>query len=174
VFGGASGLFNGGHIHTPTAGTADFGTGDFTFEARLRTGSFSAIQDILNNRSAAGGSGVTFRINTSGQLQFFWGAGTNLVTASSAMSTNTWAAVRLTRVGTTVYMFLNGTLVGSVSVGSSDLTATASSITYLGVYGAFSNSSGIFTGHMDEARITKGVGRSTANYTVDTSEFPNS
>lgn len=172
VFGGASMLANGGYISATTASKFDFGTGDFTIECRVRPTSFVNFPEIFNNRSSVGNNGISFRVSTAGKLTFFWGPGTNQIQSTSTLVVNTWYAVALVRSGTTVYIFINGNLEASVSVGTSDITVSGSATSYIGRYGAAST--GNWIGWIDEFRATKGVARYTSSYSIAASEFPNS
>lgn len=172
VFGGSS-LRNSSNssINAPTAGNFDFGTGDLTVELRARFDNFSGFPSLFDNRGGSGG--ITFRALTGGTgFQFFYGAGTGAVSASVSLSTNTWYAFAFTRSGSTIYLFLDGVMVQSGSIGAANITSGSSSFTNIGAYAA--GGSDYMTGYVDEFRATKGVCRYTSNYTVDTAEFPNS
>jgi hypothetical protein len=83
--------------------------------------------------------------------------------ASFATSANTWYALRWARSGSTIYFFADGTLLGTGTLtGSFDFSGGA-----IGNLFGF----GILNGFVDELRLTT-VCRSTANYTVDSAQFP--
>jgi hypothetical protein len=93
-------------------------------------------------------------------------AGTNLGSTTAVISTNTWYHIALVRNSGTSTLYVNGT-----SVGSGTTTGNCSG-TYLAI-GGYYDTSYLYQGYLDELRITKGVARYTANFTPQTSEFPN-
>lgn len=157
-----------------TASTAMLvGTNDYTIEMWIRPTGVASFQELFSNRpSGAGNGGQTFRITNTSRLQWFKGAGGSSVTTSTNLTAGVWQHVAVTRVGTTMRIFLNGVLDGSLGgvTGSNDATPNAT--TYVGSYGASNVER--FGGHIDDFRFTNGVGRYTANFTPPTGPFPNS
>lgn len=88
-------------------------------------------------------------------------------TALTGYTLNVWNHLALTRSGTTVYAFLNGTLIGSWSVGTAAFTM-AGPYYYFG--GAPDNSA-IMSGYLDEVRVKRGVAEWIANFAVPTAPY---
>ena len=167
VFGGASGLFDGttDFISASTSTDFDFGTGDWTVEFRFR---FAALEDAFLLTDALGSNSIAF--NTVGNiLQVTFSGGTKSSSALTA-ALDTWYAIAISRVGNTLYFFENGLGVGTASVTGESANFSAVSV-HIGANAAGVNS---HNGWVDEWRATKGVGRYSANYTVDTAAFPDS
>ena len=167
VFGGASGLFDGttDFIQTATSADFNFGTGDWTVEFRLR---FAALEDAVFLGDGDGSNTITF--NTVGNiLQVTFSGGTKSSTALTA-ALDTWYAIAVSRVGNTLYFFENGLGIGTASVTGESANYSATNVNI----GALANGNNSHNGWVDEWRATKGVGRYSANYTVDTAAFPDS
>ena len=95
----------------------------------------------------------------------------NIITAGAAISLSTWTHIALVSEGTTVKLYINGTQSGSTaSYSTTGASATTTRI------GAYQNSGGsgtlLYTGYIDDFRITKGYARYTSNFTPPTSAFP--
>lgn len=174
-FGGASGLFNGttGYVYTPTSSNYGIGNSDFTIEGWKRSAALGAVNRCLVDMreggtgiaiyASASGSGEDDRLILANNSAVAAGPGTTQFTA------NTWQHWAVTRSGSTVRGFIAGTLVWSVT---DSRTYAASTNFYLGsVYGGGSQ---FFPGYLDEVRLTIGTARYTANFTPDTSAFPDS
>lgn len=78
---------------------------------------------------------------------------------------NTWSKVELSCTGGTLYVFLNGTLLGTYAAQS---YAAATSLCIGAQPGGGYKFSG---GYIDEMRLSQGVARHTASYTVEASPF---
>jgi hypothetical protein len=148
---------NSGHLILPTS-TALTLAGDFTVEWRARHSFFSSSHQayFLNGTNYFSYSPVT-----SPGLFF----SPSNVTRTLSMALDTWAALAITRSGSTIYWFKDGALLGSAT-DSTAYNFSGGRITG----GAGSGRS--LVGFMDEIRITKGVCRYTASYTVATKAFP--
>ena len=147
---------NSGHLILPV-NTALTLAGDFTVEWRARHSFFSSsIQAYFYNGSNYFSySPVTF------PGLFF---SPSNVTRTLSLALDTWAALAITRSGSTIYWFKDGALLGSAT-DSTTYNFSGGRIT--------GGSSGLpLSGFMDEIRITKGVCRYTASYTVATKAFP--
>jgi hypothetical protein len=169
-FGSSSLLMDGASdwLSTSPGAGLTFGTNDFTIEGWIRRTAAFAVEDIWSQRGAA--NGITLRLNATGKVEFFYGAGTGLIaTTTSIHSDGTWDFVTLSRVGTSAYLFLNGALEATgVLPGALNFGMTNPS--YLG---RRSDSPGnFFNGHMDEFRFTNGVGRYTSSFTPPAAAFP--
>jgi hypothetical protein len=166
-FGGSS-FIGSSNASSGTVGTTDaadaFGTGDFTAECWVYPTTLSGGRGIMDFRTGAGStvapvvyvSGASLRVNVGGSL----------VITGSNLSTNTWYHVALSRVSGTSRLFVDGTQVGSSYTDSNNYVNQDMAI------GRLSATGGAFIGHIDDVRVTKGVGRYSANFTAPTAQFP--
>ena len=177
VFGGASYYAAGSGCKLSCAYNTDWdlSTADFTIEAWVyNTGSSSAslYASIFNKR--AGGADFDYQLwHAQGgrQLYFSWGdtssARRDIATPTNSMPADTWNHVAVTRQGTTLRLFVNGTLHQTATISGS--LRNRSIAAEIGQSNSYSDSYVI--GNIDELRVTKGVARYTSNFTVPTTEF---
>jgi hypothetical protein len=165
-FGGACALFDGATDRFTSPASADFtfGTGSSTVEFWMRPANVSSgYRSIVSDNvyGAAGG----WRIYQNGASIEIWTNGADqLHNATSALAANTWVHVAWVRNGTNSRLFLNGVLHSTYSTTYRNLTGTVVHVGYAETYS--------YNGHIDELRITKGVARYSANFTVETGAFP--
>lgn len=172
----------GDRITTANSTDFDFGGGDFTIEANVRLSNLtgaSVFRGVISKRTTFSSNnswclgatqnngGFFFEFSTSGTTN----AAT--VSVSMALSINTWYGLAVSRVGTSLYVFVNGSLAQTYAIGSSVL-ATVSNSTIIGTTGSSETGSfNAWIGQIDEVRVTKGVGRYSATYTPSI-PYPNS
>lgn len=178
VFGGASGLFDGGgaldFIYTADHADWAFGSGDFTIEGRVRFASVGGYEGFLSKGGGAYTPFLLARIGTN--LNFYatsngssWDI-CNVLTLGT-VAIDTWYAFAATRSGTTFYTHLDG-VAGATTTSSATLWSTSDVVRIGHYYDAGGTS---FGGYLDEVRITKGVARyGASNYTPAASAFPDS
>jgi hypothetical protein len=161
-FGTGSLTLDGDDDYLTVAADADFqfGTGDFTVECWVYVNS-------------TGNTGLfTFGSSGSGlQVNLFnsqWNLGTagSGGTAMAAITTGAWQHLAVTRSGSSLRMFINGTQIGSTLTNSTNLSDNALKIGY------YFGSNYAMNGKVDDFRVTKGVARYTANFTAPTAPFP--
>ena len=159
-------LFNKAIPNTITAAASSnyaFGTGDFTIEAWIYLNSVDTVHGIWNN-TLAGTGDFSFRITSSNKLNTL----TPTLTGTATLSVNTWYHVAATRSGTTLRLFVNGVLDGTLT-SSTNITDTGFTMGDTVPPRLGTNSSGMFNGYISNFRIVKG----TAVYTTDfTPSFP--
>ena len=177
VFGGASMLFDGSGDYLSYAHTAewDFGTGDFTLEAWVRPATVSGTRMIIGRQDIGSGYALQFAIDTgvlSLVMRSTGGVGLLIITGGTLVA-NTWYHVVACRVGGTVRLFIDGAVVAS-SATSNDMTAGGSlrPLTVGMLNDGTINSP--YSGHIDDLRITKGVGRYSSTFTPPAAAFYNS
>jgi hypothetical protein len=147
---------------------------DFTFEAWVRYTNF------VNNMALIGGhanypNAGTFAIQSGGtnNIGISFGDGpTFIFSPASTLVTNTWYHIAVTRSGTTVRVFVDGTEVASGTRSGTVNPYSGSAHVDVGAGIASDNPS--FRGSWQEWRITKGVARYTANFTRPSAPFPSS
>jgi len=169
--GGSSIAFDGSgdYLTLPGGSAFEFGTGDFTIEMWVRAASLTGFQILIEGR-AVGSASVFQRwvVYTNGTSLLWnlnetdYGGGT--------LATNTWYFIALSKNSGSVRIFNNGTQVGSTATNTSFLGIGASRP----IIGADGNvpTALNFNGFMEEIRLTKGVGRYTANFPTPTAPFP--
>ena len=168
VFGTGS-LYLDGGVTTPNATKLDLTQGDFTFETRIRLYSYTGTTQMLaSHRNSSGTNGWQIRISSTKKV-VFWYTGGTVYTSTFNLEPDQWSALAITRSGTTLRMFLNGTLVDTFT-GMGNGTS-ASSVFRIGANEVASEA---LRAYLDEYRITKGVARYTATYTLATTAFSNS
>jgi hypothetical protein len=150
-----------------------FGAGDFTVEMWLymTTAPSANGYTLYDSRPAStNGNYLTWFIDTSSKLSVFINSSV-IYTATGTISTNTWTHIAVSRSGTSLRVFINGTQDGSTVTNSTSLLNGASRPTI--AQQGFDPVGGTnwFPGYIDDLRITKGYARYTANFTAPTAPF---
>lgn len=173
VFGGASGAFDGSgdYVSTPSSDDFNFGTGDFTIELAVRFASLpvnsvvSLVSAYLNSTT---GLSIQYRTDGGSGNRLTFGVGDTSNNFAWSPATGTWYRVAVTRSGTSLRAFIDGTQIGSTITNSSNLNSTAA--LWIGALN-FSGGVQFLNGWIDEMRITNGVARYTSNYTIASDPF---
>jgi hypothetical protein len=160
-FGTGSMYFDGtgDYLTIPYNQYFDLVANDFTIEAWVYRNAIGAEHNIAATRPSSGNTGWNLRINSTNTLQFYYTGGSS-VTSTGTIPATTWTHVAVTRSGTTVRLFINGTIDGSATF--SDGTAVVN-VLRIGVDN--SGAAGYMNGYIDDLRITRGYARYTANFT---------
>jgi hypothetical protein len=151
-----------------TAGTSvNLGTGDYTIEAWVYVTSTAAAQKLIFCNWAGGANSYQLYLNgATNQIAFQVFNQGNTPGASDVVPTNAWTHVAISKIGTTLYVFNNGTLTTTTT----GLTNSAAGTLAFPVIGAASGGSSLyFPGYISNLRITKGQGLFTGNFTPSTS-----
>ena len=165
-YGTAAGSFdgaNGTYVQTIANSAFAFRTGDFTIEMWLKP-------------TTIGGNDGVFTFGTTGPaLSLFannwWLTDTdNSGSNMGAASAGSWQHIAITRSGTSVRLFSDGTLRGTLTW-TKDFTHNQIDI---GRYALSFGTIYVYDGLIDDLRITKGIARYTANFTPPTAPFPDS
>lgn len=160
-------------VSFPDNNAFDLGAGDFTIESFVRfdtlpsSGGSSRIigKSIGTNQRSYG----LWQYNNGGTQSLYFGYSTTGefwtdIIVPYTPTTSTWHHYAVTRSGSVLRFFVNGTQV------SSNQTLTA---TFANTSAALELGGNSFDGNQDEFRLTKGVARYTSNFTVPTEAFPN-
>jgi hypothetical protein len=176
-FGTGSMAFNGGnYLSVPTSSAFSLGTNDFTIECWLYFTSNAANQTILALTDGLSGQNFTLFTPSAGTLSYYLssnGSSWNIASSISvgSISANQWYHFSLVRIGTTFMPFLNGTI-GTTTTSSAAIYGTSNPV-YIGA-STYQLPTYVFTGYMDDLRITKGLARYTQNFTPPTAPLPTS
>jgi hypothetical protein len=149
------------------ATSLQYGTGDFTIEGWVYTNAAGVLYGIIN-KGASTPTGWSLEKNTSNQL-IWYSAGTAVKTSTDTIPASTWTYFAISRSGSNLYMFINGTLQGTAGTDSTNYNQTNNMI--IGATRALGNG---LNGFLDDIRITKGVARYTASFSAPTAAFPTS
>ena len=165
LFGSSTMNFNGSNFLSVASNAAlAFGTGDFTVEYWMyATSLYDFITVYSTPRSSTG-----FNTGTqgAGQVVFYIAGSGEVLRGNTSMAANAWNHCAFTRSGTTMRAFLNGNLQSTAPNASNNLTQSTASI------GSLDNAGERLTGYLSNLRITKGVARYTASFSVPTAAFP--
>jgi hypothetical protein len=163
-------LDGAGDYLVPNGATTDmfaFGTGNFTIEFWIRFNALSGFQMAYDSRPSGtdGAYPMIYANNTT--LIYYVSAADRI--SSSAISTNTWYHVAVSRSGTSTKMFIDGTQSGSTYTDSTNYLNPVNR-PLIGANGTNLGSS--VNGYIQDLRVTKGYARYTANFTPPTAAFP--
>ena len=161
-FGGVS-----GNYLAPQSATSSvaFGTGNFTFECWLNADSTSGNNFVLDARSSSSQNNLCFLIQSGSWLWQY--AGTNIISTASGMITvGTWNHVAFVRNSGTLSLYVNGSLITSVS--DSTNYAAAAAAGRPGIAGGGFNTTEIFKGYISNLRIVVGTAVYTSAFTPST------
>lgn len=172
----AQAKYGAGSINFPSPSTLQaanssdffFGTGDFTIEYWLYlTGTGTQAIGAYANGSATNAN-YSFQVTVDGTIRIaLYSGGTAYTAQAGTPSTNTWQHVAHVRSSGTLKSYLGG-VGGSAVSANVNVNNPASSVFQIGRAQGFYP----FAGYIDEYRITKGVGRYTADFTPPAAAFP--
>lgn len=141
----------------------DFGSSDFTIEGWAYWTTFGNDTGLVS-KWLSGGDSWSVNANN-GTFQFIYKVGASQFTVTgSTVVTGVWTHWAVVRSGGTIYLFVNGSQVGTATISGAIVYSTLSSV-MIGM-GATTNY------YMDDVRITKGFARYTSNFAVPTAAFP--
>jgi len=170
-FGGASIAFDGTGDYLTIPGTSFDLPGDFTIEAFFLLNNARSEDEtivgkwddpllrswLLNVRA----SSVIFALGQSGAIDAFQ--------PSATIASNTWYHIAVSRAGSSIKIFLNGSQIGTTYTSSYNCTSSAQDLA-IGINLDADRTP--LDGYIDDLRITKGVARYTSNFTPPTAPFP--
>mgnify|MGYP001557841740 CR=1 FL=1 len=159
-FGGASCLLDGTGDYLTLVDSDDwnFGSGNFTIDCWIRS-AITTVFAIYGQSTDTNNYHILYWTGT--QWRFIMN-GVEIFAITDSISINTWYHIALVRNGTVFTMYKDGSSVGTGSSGSSYNDFT-------GVFNVGRDAEGVsnpFNGHIDEFRVTKGIARWVANFTV--------
>lgn len=174
-FDGAA-VFNGVDtvLQSPSDVALSMGAGDFTQEAWVKVGAYPGSQSIIWTNAPSSGTGfgnttIGLNLQAAGNVRV-QSTYSVFLTGTNAIPLNTWTHLAISRQGTTMRLFINGVLEvsGTVSNDFSDVTPfligkEAHNTT---------NTGATLNGQIEELRVTKGVSRYNANFSVPVAPFP--
>jgi hypothetical protein len=165
---GATSLYfdgTGDYLSTPINPSLTFGTGDFTVETWIYLPTITRVGII-----GMGTGGFFAEISTGGNNIHVSQAGVVDLAdfaISPALSANTWYHFAMTRSGTSMKAFINGVQQGSTFTNSTNFTGTDAVIV-----GGHPGGIILYSGYMDDVRVTKGYAYYTSNFTPPSAPFP--
>lgn len=158
----------GDQIRIPDGVWKSFGTEDWTIEGWIYPTSGSSAYvwgDIASSGQNSTGSHFVLW-STTGITSYNYTTGNVTLTGSEATALNNWHHIATTREGNTFRLFVNGVLDAS---STSTAAMNNSSVPY--AIGGVGDYASLFTGYVQDFRITKGKARYTATFTPPTAEF---
>lgn len=164
VFGGASAVFDGSGDYLAITDSSEWDLpGDFTIECWLRLNSVASVRSYVAGNT---GFGLSFiAMDGASLMHNITGSST---TSLNTLSINTWYHVAFVRAGSNVDTYVNGIKDDSLHI------SFAGTLLPAGIYiGGQAGNGWYGNGYIDEVRITKGIARYTANFTVPIAAFPN-
>lgn len=174
-FGASSARFNNTTNRVDTADHADFnfGSGDWTVECWIRFTAFSSVQLISQYNASSGRRSWLLGVSSTGITCTTSSDGSSFYPTASlswSPSLNVWYHVGMSRVGASSYAFGNGAISAAANIGAGNALHDSNANVTLG--NSASAGGAAFNGHLDEVRITKGVGRYSSSYTVPDAPWP--
>ncbi len=161
-YGSYSGQFNGStsYLTTPGSSAINLGTGDFTLEAWVfPTANGGASGTVI----IGGGTNGYLSVSAGAYTVGLNGPSGAVCTTVSTLTPNAWNHVAAVRQGGFSQVFING--VSSASAANAGNYGSVA-VTVGGVSGI-----AYFTGYITQVRVTKGVARYTANFSVPVQAF---
>ena len=168
---------NTGYLTAPNKPVYQLGAGDFTIECWINFSSLSTNRGILYFASAYD-SLFSYGLQWASNTLYFWystsGGAASYVSAPWTPSTGTWYYLTVTRSGSNLKFFINGTQIGTTqSLSGVTLYPSTANLLVGGELGGSGGSlPGKMNGYIDDLRITNGLARYTSNFTPPTSALP--
>ena len=173
-FGGSSMSFdgtNGTYLSVKgSSAVVPLDSGDFTIEFWIYFNTGAVASRILMDYRPLGTEGLypTLFTDSSSQLTYYTNSANRIV--GGALSATSWTHIALCRASGSTRLFINGTQSGSTYTDANSYLS-ATDRPFVGMSSRTAND-GMFSGYIDDLRITRGFARYTANFTAPTAAFP--
>lgn len=179
-FGGYSAFFDGSGDSLSVANSGDFTfSADFTFEFFVRFAAGTGVSAMIYDDETLSQYGILWQKTAAEKIQFSFmpdnaankadSASLVALLGTTSIALNTWYHVAVSRVGTTIYLFVNGNLEASATVATGVGIHNPGGAKYFGVRGPYGTS--YVNGYLDDVRVTKAVGRYSAAFTTPAAAF---
>lgn len=155
------------YLTIPTSTDFAFGTGDFTVEMWVDRSRTNVRERLLEFRTSEVATLTPMlEIDSSNRIVYLT-AGTVRIQGGTLTSSSGWHHVAVSRVSGVTRLFLDGVQIGSNYADTSNYSQHPC---YIGrsVGGLFG-----YNGYIDELRVSKNIGRYSANFTPSTTAFAN-
>jgi hypothetical protein len=157
-----------GTVNTP----ANFGSNSFTAETWVWFNSNNVgYQPIIMNTGTGDQQGWVIIIETNNTIASIASTNgsswTNVITTSTVPTTNCWTHFALVRNSSTITLYVNGTSVGTTSIGASSIHSPSGAF-YVGYYPFFPGGARSFNGYFSGTRLVNGTAVYTSNFTPPT------
>lgn len=157
----------GDWLLVPNAQPQQLGTANFTVEGWIRLNAINTAYGVISKGTAT--TGWSVNITSGNKLQFSYTA--TQLTGATSLAANTWYHFAVVRNGTgtgNLKIYLDG-VSDATSAGAVTDNFNQTNSMYVGA-----NRTGgeALNGYVQDARITNGVARYTANFTPPTAAFP--
>jgi hypothetical protein len=162
-----SGYFDGTGDYLSCASNAAFafGSGDFTVEYWLYASSWSLAPTIIDTRITGNSvNGYSDFITSGGVFSLFLG-NTTVYTMTGSLPLNTWTHIAVSRSGTSLRVFINGSQNGSTVTNSTVMSDTNLLVAINRGLTAGTIGPSFFNGYLSNVRLVKGTAVYTANFT---------
>jgi hypothetical protein len=156
----------GDYLTIPAVPSYFLGTGDFTVECWYKSTGTTASNSLLvgwfpSNTPGVWGlkvhsTVVRFTYNVTGFV--------DITTTTNVVTDTLWHHIAVSRSGTNLYIFVDGTLVSTTTNVSASMGSTTQPLSI----GFQTQDNTYLTGYIDDLRITKGKALYTANFTPPT------
>jgi len=135
-----------------------FGTSNFTVEGWLYLTVNQNFGTMFISSTTGVGNALHIQINSANKVRVT-NETTELLLATNAISLNTWTHVAVVRSGSTLSIYQNGILNGSIT-NSTDFIQNGAVVGYEMIGGNF-----YYTGYINDVRVVKGTALYTTNFT---------
>ena len=149
------------------SGTYTFGTSDYTVELWARWTLITGDQTLFDMRPASTNGNYLVLHKDTTTIGFYFNSGERI--NGGTIAVDTWYHIALCRVSGTTRLFIDGTQVGSDYTDSNSYLSDSTTAYRIGLS---SFGTGQMSGYLGPGRITKGVGRYSANFTRPGWIFP--
>lgn len=168
MFGGASCSLDGNDgLDLDGSSAFAFGDGDFTIEGFIRPTIVTFTRTIFDGRPSGFASGNYPALHILGGVLQFMAGNTVIVASASSIPIDTWTHGAVARVAGVTRLFVNGIREDSAE----DETAYIIGASRPRLGARYDDGSGLI-GHLDEFRVTKGVGRYITDFAVPSEAYP--
>ena len=151
----------GDYLQTAASSALALGTGDFTVECWVYVNSGNSNNGLFTFGDEDSGLAVSI-LSGNWNLTHVGGGGASM----GAVTTGSWQHLAVTRSGSSLRFFINGTQLGSTLSNSTNFTDNQLKIGY------YYNSDYAINAKIDEFRVTKGIARETASFAPYDGPFP--
>ena len=149
----------------PDTAATEMGARDFTIECRVRLDAVDSYQRFVSKYNTATSKrtwSLSFSNDGSLIFQVTASGGTVSISESWSPSADTWYALRVTRGGGKIQLYVDGTRLGS---GTANTTTVVDNDTPIELGSRNLGTADLFAGHMDEVMVLMGTALTCLLYT---------